>query len=433
MPGKEKKLRILIVSDSPHKQSGFGHQTRDLHRMFTDLGHEVVFFAMHSPHNPQVPHTIMEYEGSKAYCTTGPHQPEGDWDLAEKAFYQTCCIEVAPDIIFLVWDIRKVLPLLTGMDRFYRCPVYLYWLYDAKPLAHQYIDMMKNTKVKILPITKFIQGELDEYNVPYEFEPIPEPVDLARFMPYPEENKKILKRKILGEEHENKFIFGFVGGNFVRKNVPFLIDAFAALAPEIREESLLMLHTDPFAYRVSPAHYDLPAILETYHENIRDKVVFSQANNEIGFNMADVYNVMDVQVSATTGEGFGLCTLEGMACGVPMIIGDISTSREILGDTGWIIPISAYTYHASPFLRITPPDFRQFVTAMIDAWNYRRNALPRMGELAIEQAKKFSMENVKKKWIEFFFQLPACRWKKDFVNEPLLISDGMKLEVRKND
>jgi hypothetical protein len=48
----------------------------------------------------------------------------------------------------------------------------------------------------------------------------------------------------------------------------------------------------------------------------------------------ELYNMAHVGVSATGGEGFGLTTLECVAAGVPMVIGNHSTSAEILGEGG---------------------------------------------------------------------------------------------------
>lgn len=44
--------------------------------------------------------------------------------------------------------------------------------------------------------------------------------------------------------------------------------------------------------------------------------------------LRDVYNSFDVQISTTSGEGWGLTTMEGMACGVPQIVPDWSALGE---------------------------------------------------------------------------------------------------------
>jgi len=52
--------------------------------------------------------------------------------------------------------------------------------------------------------------------------------------------------------------------------------------------------------------------------------------------------LFDVYVNGTSGEGFGIPTIESMATGTPVIITDYTTGPEIIKDTGWIIPCNDY-------------------------------------------------------------------------------------------
>jgi glycosyltransferase involved in cell wall biosynthesis len=45
-----------------------------------------------------------------------------------------------------------------------------------------------------------------------------------------------------------------------------------------------------------------------------------------------IYGSLDVQISTTLGEGWGLTTMEGMACGIPQIVPDSSALAE------WAVP-----------------------------------------------------------------------------------------------
>jgi glycosyltransferase involved in cell wall biosynthesis len=47
-----------------------------------------------------------------------------------------------------------------------------------------------------------------------------------------------------------------------------------------------------------------------------------------------VYNSFDVHAMSTTGEGFGITTIEAMACGVPSVVTDYTTTQELLVDNG---------------------------------------------------------------------------------------------------
>ena len=47
---------------------------------------------------------------------------------------------------------------------------------------------------------------------------------------------------------------------------------------------------------------------------------------------------MDVFLYTTGGEGFGMPGIESQACGVPLIMNDATTARELCGDHGALIP-----------------------------------------------------------------------------------------------
>ncbi len=54
-----------------------------------------------------------------------------------------------------------------------------------------------------------------------------------------------------------------------------------------------------------------------------------------------IYSALDVQMSTTQGEGWGLTTMEGMACGVPQIVPDWAALGEWTGDGVWKIPCTS--------------------------------------------------------------------------------------------
>ena len=446
-------MKIMIISDNPLRQTGYGRQVRDLHRMFHDLGHQIVFIGMHS----EIEGTATQkYDGSTVYAMKGPLDPSplGRWEGADKHWLQQSVLREEPALVIMVWDLRKVLGIIRDMDRFFRCPIYLYWLFDSEPISHQYVEHLKNTRVKILPISKCISQWMNNIGIGYDWKSIPEPINLSKFYPMPKETRERLKLTYLGE-HADKVCFGFVGGNFQRKNIPFLIDAFACLPDEIRNDSVLFLHTDPGAHKRSPLSFDLHAIIDTYHPDLKDQIIFSQANNDLGFNMCEIYNVMDWHVSGAHGEGWGLGTVEGMACGIPMIIGDISTSKEIMGEAGFRVPIAGYVYTPVPFLRITVPDFETFIGAMVEGykyfrapdsnqhfpdWDNRSKSAKSIGgyrkhvEGSIDQAKLFSIDNVREMWKDFFLYISEDPkdlnarpgWKSELVNEPIIIQSSGK-------
>lgn len=52
-----------------------------------------------------------------------------------------------------------------------------------------------------------------------------------------------------------------------------------------------------------------------------------------------VYSLGDVLVSTSMYEGFGLPPLEAMACGTPVVVSDVGSYPEVVGDAGFVEPV----------------------------------------------------------------------------------------------
>jgi glycosyltransferase involved in cell wall biosynthesis len=50
-----------------------------------------------------------------------------------------------------------------------------------------------------------------------------------------------------------------------------------------------------------------------------------------------LYNTAEALVAPSIYEGFGLTPLEAMACGTPVIVSNVSSFPEIVGDAGLLI------------------------------------------------------------------------------------------------
>lgn len=53
----------------------------------------------------------------------------------------------------------------------------------------------------------------------------------------------------------------------------------------------------------------------------------------------EVLPAFDLAVSSSLGEGFPNAVAEGMACGLPVVATAVGDTRELVGDTGWLVPV----------------------------------------------------------------------------------------------
>jgi len=128
------------------------------------------------------------------------------------------------------------------------------------------------------------------------------------------------------------------------------VKAFAIFA-KTHPDTVLFFHSDPYD---SAAIFPMMDLVKRY--NIQNRVVWSGMRAFKGFDykqMNEVYNLMDCHLLSTSGEGFGCPTVEAMACGVPSIITDYTTSRELVdedGQSGLLVKLAGTETEENPLV-----------------------------------------------------------------------------------
>jgi len=137
-------------------------------------------------------------------------------------------------------------------------------------------------------------------------------VDTAKFKP--------MKKP---PELEDKFVIGNINRNQPRKQPVRGIMAFAKFAKDKKD---VLLHyqmdwNDPFGWPIQ------------YFANLYGVLNKMISPRPVGMSREEVamtYNMWDLNLMHSGGEGFGLPFIEAGACGVPTLGSDYTTSRELL-------------------------------------------------------------------------------------------------------
>jgi D-inositol-3-phosphate glycosyltransferase len=196
---------------------------------------------------------------------------------------------------------------------------------------------------------------------------IPHGIDLDLFRPVPRETA----RKIAGLDRE-VFIVGNVNRNQPRKRLDLTIAYFADWVEreKLPENVKLYLHCAP-----KDAHLvDVAQVCDYF--GIRSRVILPSKDFrwDRGIEeekMSAVYSSLDVQVSTTLGEGWGLTTMEGMACGVPQIVPEWSGLAEWARDAVRYVPCVELDVFAGLENRIGGvPDRDNFIDALQGLYRY---------------------------------------------------------------
>jgi glycosyltransferase involved in cell wall biosynthesis len=189
--------------------------------------------------------------------------------------------------------------------------------------------------------TRFAQLEAIQGGMTIPSGVAPLGVDLNIYRPHPREQA----REWLGlpERCREAFVVGNVNRNQPRKRLDLTIAYFAEWVRSYRvTDAYLYLHVAPTGDFGIDCNQ-----LAVYHglgnpENPRlilcEPEVYRGASEE---QLAWTYSAFDTQISTTQGEGWGLTTMEGMACGVPQIVPRWSALEEWTRPAAILIPCTS--------------------------------------------------------------------------------------------
>jgi glycosyltransferase involved in cell wall biosynthesis len=134
-----------------------------------------------------------------------------------------------------------------------------------------------------------------------------------------------------------------VGNLEPRKNLPRLIEAFAAVAREPGITAKLVLVGKPKSQSRA-----LERIIEQH--GLHDRVVFT------GFVEEDqlvlLYNRAALFTYPSLYEGFGLPPVEAMACGCPVVASNVTAMPEVLGDAALLVDPTSVNAIADAMRRV---------------------------------------------------------------------------------
>jgi glycosyltransferase involved in cell wall biosynthesis len=315
---ESKKLKIGLLSDSPFLPTGYSNQAKQLCKYFVSKGHEVVWLA-----NAYIGNTLdyakME-DGTEIKCKI-----IGSMFGQDYFRYSISQIikEYKIDRFIILLDTFMLFPWMLDID-FSPAKTYFYFPSDGgggMPKGCEEILRKVDTPVAM---AKFGQKQVkDYYNINTKY--IPHGIDIAQFYKLPDEKKIELRRKWLLDD---KFVIGVVARNQPRKNLDRTIKTMAILKDRI-PNAILLMHMDP--NDMAQQMFNLPSLIQKY--GLENRVVFTGMQAHKGFSVEklnEVYNLMDVFLLTTSGEGFGIPIVEAMSCEVPVLATSYTTTPELV-------------------------------------------------------------------------------------------------------
>lgn len=314
-------MKIMWLSDSPLTVTGFATISWNICNKLVEAGHEV-FFIAHNYAGQPIPPGLTLQDGTKLNFTilSGGPKPYGmDMIIPYLRKYK-------PEVFGVLLDTFMLFPWFMNLDLAPAKTIFYFPSDGGGGLPLQCENILKKVHYPVA-MAKFGQQQCkDIHNLYTRY--IPHAIDTKIYYPLTQEEIKKIKQQW---GLENKFIVGVVARNQGRKMLDRTIKSFAIFCKN-HPDAMLFMHTDPFDMA---APFNMVELISRY--KLQNRVIFSGMKFYDGFDykkMNEVYNIMDVFFLTTSGEGFGVPIIEAMACEIPVVATDYTTTQELIVEEG---------------------------------------------------------------------------------------------------
>jgi len=325
-------MRVLWISDSPDTPSGFGNVTRFVCEGLTRRGHNVSILGWQTKEE-------QNWNGCRVYPASG--------NLGSRSLFPFL-VRHRPEIVIALGDVWWLpyfsAPHVRRQMQMTDTPWALYFPIDGDMqgggLPASWIELLREVDIPIA-MSEFGRQTASRSGIHCRY--IPHGVDRSFF--YPPEDRLRAKAEV---DAEGKFLILSDSRNQPRKMLPRLLDVFAKFAIG-RPDALLHLHTDPEDEFTKSGIYSYDVQSDLRHLGIASQVRFTpgmkvkRGGGVPLSQLASYYRAADIHLLASSGEGFGLPTLQAAAAGAVPMAGDYSASRELVSGHGELIDIAEWS------------------------------------------------------------------------------------------
>jgi len=389
------KKRILVIADSPLVPSGVGTQTRYMIEAMLKTGeYSFVCLAGAIKHDDYRPLKVEPYEDD---WMIHPVDGYGNSSIIRQMlqYYKPDALWFMTDPRFYIWlwqmedEIRKNIPMI------------YYHVWDNYPYPNFNKSFYDSNDV-ICSISKLTDDIVRTVSPDVKCMHIPHTVDTNSFKKKPLEEYTDLIEKA---SCEGKTVFFWNNRNARRKQSGTLIYWFKDFLDEVgHDKACLIMHTEP----KDPNGQDLEAIIENLEIN-KGQVILSVAKIP-PHQLSLLYNMADCTINISDAEGFGLSTLESLACETPIIVCMTGGLQEQVTDgENWfgfgLEPASKSIIGSQdvPYIYEDRCSREDFLGAMHKFFNMTDEERSEMGKKGRAHVlNNYSMEKYSKLWQETF-------------------------------
>jgi glycosyltransferase involved in cell wall biosynthesis len=404
----EEKIKVMTFGDNP-KMSTYGCVWDNLLTRWAKIKPDWDFMHV-GWQNTDRPHKTSE-----GYIMLPRSRDNWGFDVIENYL-----MKYQPNILITLADIGKQSGWIPGVNNAKKAGWRGKWIMYSPIDCHQWA--VHWDEILMAPDVNVAMAESGEifmkaHNVP-NVKLIQHGVDTKKYFPLAEREKMRIRFGI-----NDKFVCGFVGRNQTRKMIPYLMRGFAKFAKE-KNDVVLLLHTDANPPGGEGRGNVIDALVWKFEKETDQslfeskKIMLTESNMDVltrqGIqpeNLNDVYNLMDLFVYSTGGEGFGLPGIECQSSGIPIIMSDNTTGPELARKSGELIDMLLDKYGrpigyigTNGVENLIPDD--EHIKVLLEKyyldWKSGKKLLKEMSEKSRKLALTYEWDIIAKQWIDLF-------------------------------
>lgn len=316
-------MRILIIGTHPNQTNGYA---RIMHQMIEELSkyHKVICFGFNADMND------LETNYNKNVIMT----PQESFGIDRiRAFTDLC----NPDRILLYNDpitVHMFLEELSGMETKIKTIVYLDLVY--KYVKSKHIKTLNDNADTVVTFLEHWKDKMESYGYKGCIKVLPHTCH-----PSVKRMSKSLAKKELNLP-EDQIIILNLNRNTPRKRYDLLFEGMSKFFTK-NPQSNVVLAVGTF----TDGAFDLNDFINIF-PNLQGRIDFVSNPHKMSEETVNLmYNACDLGINTSDGEGFGLCNYEHACVGVPQLISETDTSKEIYNDGVVFIPIKCTYFNDS--------------------------------------------------------------------------------------
>lgn len=389
------KIKILTLGDHPLAPTGVGIQSKLVIEAALRTGKfSVVSLAGAQKHKDPSPSKTEEFgDDWKIFPVDGygtqeivrsvirTERPDILWFMTDPRYWE------------FLWQIEdEIRPLM---------PMVYYHVWDNYPYPNFNKKFYESNDV-VATISKVTDDIVKTVAPGVESHYIPHAVDKDIFKPISPDDILRFRMQHLGEAYDGKKVFFWNNRNARRKQGGTLVWWFKEFLDEVgHDKACLIMHTNP----KDQVGQDLEEVIKEAGLGA-GQVLLSPAKYETD-RMAMLYNMADCTINIADAEGFGLSTLESLACGTPIIATMTGGLQEqVTNGVDWfgvgIQPVSSAIIGTQkiPYIyeeRIAKKDFLAAMNSMMTITEEEKKKMIQGGLNHVQE--NYSFEKYVESWV----------------------------------